>query len=150
MSRGRHRQEGYTLVELILSLALMSIVFVAVFAGLASFFSITGSQRSNADLDAVLRRYVEQISAPETPYATCGGSYSSVGLPPPSGSSSYAFASGPTVTYWKGDNPATFDPSCAAYNTNGVQQITATISHTVGNKQQQATVRFTKRNAPTP
>jgi prepilin-type N-terminal cleavage/methylation domain-containing protein len=147
MQMSRRHQDGFTLVELILAIAIMGIVFVAVFSGLATFFKVSASQRSNADMDVVVRQYVEQVSSTQTAYAGCSpGAYGSVTLPPASGSSSYSFASGPTVTYWEGDNAATFNPSCATYNANGVQLITVTIQHTLGNKTQQSTVRFTKRN----
>jgi type II secretory pathway pseudopilin PulG len=146
MTPTRHAEEGFTLVELILSLALMATVFVAVFAGLASFFSITASQRSNANLDAVVRQYVEQMTSPGN-YVDCAtaASYSSVTLPPASGSSSYAFSTPTTIGYWNGDNPATFSSTCAT--DKGVQQVNASITHTLGSKSQTVNVRFTMRKA---
>src|SRR3954469_13856829 len=142
MEMSRRKQEGFTLVELVLAIAIMGIVFVAVFTGIATFFQVSASQRSNADVDAVMRQYVEQVSSTQTAYAACPAAYTSVTLPPPSGSSSYSLST--TIQYWTGDKAATFDSSCSTYNTNGVQQITATITHTLGTKSQQATVKFTK------
>src|SRR3954447_6509543 len=112
MEMSRRKQEGFTLVELVLAIAIMGIVFVAVFTGIATFFQVSASQRSNADVDAVVRQYVERVSSTQTAYATaCPASYTSVTLPPPSGSSSYSLST--TIQYWTGDKASTFDSSCS-------------------------------------
>jgi prepilin-type N-terminal cleavage/methylation domain-containing protein len=132
-----HAQSGLSLVELLVAVALIGIAFVALVGGLGTFFAISTSQRATADIDAVVRMYVEHVTAPQTPYAPCGSSYT-MSLP-----AGYSFSAGPTVSYWAGDNPSTFTSSCATHNANGVQKVTATIRRA---PTRDVTVVITKRN----
>jgi len=102
----RSHEQGFTLVELLLAIAIMGIVFVAVFTGFATFFRVSVAQRANADMDAYLRQYVEKVSSPQTPYVPCATSYTlPVAVPGFS-------VSAATVAYWDAGTyqPATFSP----------------------------------------
>jgi prepilin-type N-terminal cleavage/methylation domain-containing protein len=111
-------QGGYTLVEILVAVAIMGIAVVGIMMSLATILNVSTVGRSLANVDQVTRKYSENATA--ATYTACASSYSSVTLP-----SGYSFSSGPTITYWKGDNPATFAASCSS--DQGVQRIAATI-----------------------
>ena len=111
---------GFTLVELLVTLTIMSTAMIAIFTGLTTLYKASAVQRSNANLDAVSRTYVERLGS--APYVACAATYPAVSLP-----SGFSFASGPTITYWQGDNPATFASSCSAGSDRGAQQVAATV-----------------------
>ena len=75
--------------------------------------------RSTANLDTVARAYTRKASLPR-PMSNSASSF-------PSATCRRATPSrrGPTVTYWNGDDPATFEWTCAT--DKGVQRISATV-----------------------
>ena len=117
----RREPAGFTLVETLVSVTLLGIAVVGIMYALSTFLAVSGVARSTANLDAAARKYTEGVEAAS--YVNCASSYSSVTLP-----SGYTFSSGPTITYWNGDAPATYSASCGT--DNGVQRIAATVQET--------------------
>jgi prepilin-type N-terminal cleavage/methylation domain-containing protein len=111
-------ENGFTLVEILVAVAIMGIAVVGILMALATMLNVSTVGRSLANVDQVTRKYSESITAAS--YASCASSYSSVTLP-----SGYSFSSGPTITYWNGDNPPTFASSCSS--DKGVQRIAASL-----------------------
>lgn len=128
-------ERGLTLVELTVTLAIMGIAVVGLFAALQTFVTASANERAAANLDGVLHTYSEALVA--APYVNCAASYPTVTLP-----AGYAFTSGPSVRYWNGDNPATFGSSCST--DNGAQQITATVQDGATGATQQVVVAKTE------
>jgi prepilin-type N-terminal cleavage/methylation domain-containing protein len=123
LSRTRARahrgvESGFTLVETLIAVSLLAISVIGIMYSLTTFISVSGVARSSANLDAVVRTYTEGVVA--APYVNCASSYSSVTLP-----SGYSFSSGPTLSYWNGDDPATFSSTCST--DKGAQRIAATV-----------------------
>lgn len=118
MIRRVERDEGITLLELLITMVLMSIAFAAVLGGMGIFLKAANSQRTTASLDAHIRTYAEALLA--APYVDCATSatYSNVTAPP-------GLASTVVVTYWDGNVPAAFGPTCSS--DRGVQQLTITL-----------------------
>jgi prepilin-type N-terminal cleavage/methylation domain-containing protein len=130
------KDQGFTLVELLVTITIMATAMVAVFTGLTVLYRATSVERSNANLDQVVRTYSEGLAS--AAYAACSTSYSTVALP-----AGYSTTAGPTITYWKGDNPATFGSTCTAGSDPGIQQFSATIQEDRTGQRQQLLV--TKR-----
>lgn len=132
LRRSGASQSGSTLVELLVTITIMGLASIAVFAGLATFYKTTVVQRSTADLDQVVRAYAERLDS--APYAACAVAYSAVTLP-----DGYTFSTGPTVTYWNGDHaPATFATPCST--DRGLQQVTATVQKIATGQRQTITI----------
>jgi prepilin-type N-terminal cleavage/methylation domain-containing protein len=149
-------ETGFTLIEVLLAIALMGIIVVGMFAGMATFFRVSALHRSTAAMDAAVLQYTEQMSA--TPYTTCAqnplGAYFAAVTPPPGfsytsttvGSSvtsttsttvagatttTVAGATTTTSSTIPGGNfaaPVQFDTTCA--NETGLQRVSVTILQT--------------------
>lgn len=123
--RPRHDEAGFTLVEVLVALAIMSLAFVAIVGGLGVFFRATSTQRATADLDQRLRTYAESL-----PYSdACPADYSAAA---PSG---YSVAVG--VEYLvAGSNPADFTGSCPS----DVHRLTVTMTRTADGRADALTI----------
>ena len=65
-------ERGETLVELMVTIAIMGIAFVAILTGVAIAISASGSHRQEATAEGVVRSFAERISDPkDTPYVDC-------------------------------------------------------------------------------
>lgn len=113
-------RDGFTLVELLVTITIMATAMIAIFVGLTVLSRATSVERSSANIDQVVRTYSEALAS--APYAACSTSYSTVTLP-----TGYSTVTAPTITYWNGDSPATFGSSCIAGSDPGVQQFSTTI-----------------------
>jgi prepilin-type N-terminal cleavage/methylation domain-containing protein len=148
-----HSEDGFSLAELLVTIVLVSVTFVAILTGLMTTIRVSASHRTQATTDAVVRsaaEWVKDIS--HNPYrATCNGTamYSLNGLAMPTGYS----ATITTVEYW---NPVpapaatgTFNVSshmqsvCPSGGDAGLQRIT--IVATASNGQATETVQIMKR-----
>lgn len=109
---------GLTLVELLVTVTLMSIGFVGIFSAMATFYRSENTQRAVADIDDSIRSVGEQILA--VPYQSCATSYA---VPTPAG-----FTSSVSVRFWDGSMPAGFDTTCGT--DLGVQLVTVRLTRT--------------------
>jgi hypothetical protein len=122
---------GFALVDVLVSLTLIGLAGTGILAAVQTFMQASSTQRSLANLDQVVRSYGEGVVA--AAYATCASSYPSVSLP-----AGYSFASGPVLSFWNGDSPATFSSTCTA--DKGVQRIAATVRENASGTTQQLVV----------
>ena len=126
-----HREDGFSLAELLVTIVLVSVTFVAILTGLITTIRVSASHRSQATTDSVVRsaaEWVKDIS--HNPYrTTCNGAqmYSLSGLAMPTGYT----AKINTVEYWNGATPAAtgtynpaFQPACPGGVDKGLQRIT--------------------------
>jgi prepilin-type N-terminal cleavage/methylation domain-containing protein len=114
----RRDESGFTLVEVLVALAIMSVAFVAIIAGLAVFFRGVRTQRGTADFDAAARSHAEQLLA--QPYADC--------LTVSPTTLAGGFSATVDVRYWDGIDDATVDFVATCTTDHGVQQLTVTLS----------------------
>ncbi|HEY2296177.1 MAG TPA: prepilin-type N-terminal cleavage/methylation domain-containing protein [Jatrophihabitans sp.] len=125
MFRHRHDDRGETLLELVVTIAILGVCVVGIGAGIALSVKISSIHRDQATADAFLHNYAESI---QTSYTTCASSttYSS-GLPTPNG-----FAS-PTssVKFWNGAAFTNLSP-CTSASDPGLQQVTLNLNSTDG------------------
>jgi len=147
-----HSEDGFSLAELLVTIVLVSVTFVAILSGLITTIRVSTSHRTQATTDAVVRSAAEWVKdIQQNPYrATCNGPamYSLNGLAMPTGYS----ATITRVEYWDGAAPAptgTYNlsshigASCPAGGDKGLQRIT--IVATAPNGQASETVQIMKR-----
>ncbi len=122
---------GFTLVEVALTVMIMSLAFVTILEGQAVFMHSTTVRRSSALLDAGVRNYAAAIDA--EPYSDCAASYA---VAAPAGTT-------PTVVvdYWQGDlAPATFASTCPGGVDRGAQRIQISLRDTATGQTDQLTI----------
>jgi prepilin-type N-terminal cleavage/methylation domain-containing protein len=145
-------EDGFSLPELLITIVLVSVTFVAILTGLMTTIRVSAVHRTEATTDAVARSAAEWVKdSGRNPYrATCNGPsmYSLDGLAIPAGYS----AAITQVQYWDGTAPAdtgTYNlPShivnaCPGGSDKGLQRIT--IVATSSNGQATETVQVMKR-----
>lgn len=128
------RDAGFTLVEMLLAVAILGIGVLTVVSGMATSIKVSDMGRRNAEAQGLIRAYAEAVAADA--YAGCATSYPAGGFTSPSGWSTTM-----TVTYWKASTN-TFDPTCGT--DSGLQRVTLTVTSDDGRAE--ATVRLGKRS----
>jgi type II secretory pathway pseudopilin PulG len=131
MTPGTARRDdtGATLVELLVTIAILAITGVA-FTG--AFFTMTVTSayhRDTAGGDVVLRSYADAVTADT--YLECGAAYPATSFTPVGG-----FTATNSVTFWKSDNTfyaagATGSP-CPATTDNGLQRVLVQVASVDG------------------
>ena len=132
--RERYGQNGDTLIEILMTLIVLSIAVVAIIIAFSTSISASADHRYLAVNDVVLRQASEaafyQIQQQPTPlYKSCAqaSDYSAITYGVPSG---YTVAMNP-VQYWDTNaSPATFDGSCAV---DSPQLISLKVTNTAKN-----------------
>jgi prepilin-type N-terminal cleavage/methylation domain-containing protein len=149
-----HLDDGLSLIELMISVAILGIAFVAVLGGMTSSIFASDVHRKQSDVTTILRSYAESIKA--AAYSECATTYS----PSFSGltGTTYTAADGirftipaTTVLHWNGNTGTpTFVAagsigSCASSpaSDNGLQQVTITVSSVDARASQ--TIKIAKR-----
>jgi prepilin-type N-terminal cleavage/methylation domain-containing protein len=127
----RDAQAGFTLVELLVTVTIMSIAFVVILGAIGVFMRSSSVEHSAADLDRATRTYAERLRA--ATYVSCAGisSYPGVAAPP-------GFTAAITsVKYWNGSATGTNFGSGPCPADNGAQQLTVRITRTADGQQDQ-------------
>ncbi len=143
----RPRERGETLVELLLTIAILGLAIVALVAGLATGIAASGSHRRHANANAIARSVAEILKNPDPNsgtnpdvYQNCAGNAS---YPLPS-FAPYQVAL--AVKYWSGSGSSfsdgSFSSACQGSDL-GLQQITITV--TANGQGERETVTILKR-----
>jgi prepilin-type N-terminal cleavage/methylation domain-containing protein len=141
-------QQGETLIELLITVTIMGVLFVAVMAGTATSISMSDFHRQDGTAEGVIRSYAERVSDPtDVPYVDCGSvttaTYATpIGFTLPNADWT---ASVTSVTFWQGAtlNPA-FSSACPSPD-KGLQQITLQVQSKAGKSQARESVVIVKR-----
>jgi prepilin-type N-terminal cleavage/methylation domain-containing protein len=128
-------ETGFTLVELLVTVTIMAISFIAIMSALLVFLRGTVTHRATAELDQAMRTYVEQLA--DQPYVNCAPTYS---LAAPSG-----FTKSISVAYWNGNSSGTTFTAGPCTSDKGVQKLTVTLTRTANG--QTDTLVVVKRSA---
>jgi prepilin-type N-terminal cleavage/methylation domain-containing protein len=141
---------GFSLVEIMITVAIVGITFTAILGGLMSSITVSALQRKEATADAIARSAAETVKdSQQNPYTNCAGpgAYTLTGVSVPSGFSVKITG----VQYWNWDGHAVpasyavgFNGNCSP--DNGMQQIT--IAATSSDGQATETVQVIKRSVP--
>jgi prepilin-type N-terminal cleavage/methylation domain-containing protein len=126
-------QAGFTLVELMVTVLIMSIAFVTILEGEAVFMHSTTIRHATASLDAATRSYATALN--NASYVDCAASYASA---PAAGTTAAV-----TIDYWNGDtSPASFGnrAACLANGEAGAQRLRLTLTDTATSQTDQLTI----------
>ena len=126
-------QAGFTLVEVMVTVLIMSIAFVTILEGEAVFFHSTTVRHAGAVLDTASRNYATALS--NIPYVDCASTYAPAADPGTTAALS--------IDYWNGDlAPATFTDhaTCVANGEQGAQRIQITMTDTNTSQSDQLTI----------
>lgn len=141
---------GFTLVEVLITVALMSIAFVAILGALGTMIAAGSTHRALSTGEVAVRDLAEAVKSESLiPYVDCGSgplaSYSS-GIsnpatydPPPGFSATVV-----SVTYWQGDAAGTFSATCPSPD-NGAQLVRLRVEGSAGTRPADQEVEVVKR-----
>jgi prepilin-type N-terminal cleavage/methylation domain-containing protein len=143
-ARERIRGEaGFSLPEIILTIAIVGIAFAAILGGMATSIVVSDVHRKQATADALARSAAEAVKDQAVAYVSCAGpnAYADALPAAPSGYSVSITA----VAYWDGtsSNPMTFSGTCPSPD-RGAQRITVVARSTDGRASE--TLEFVKRS----
>jgi prepilin-type N-terminal cleavage/methylation domain-containing protein len=113
--------DGVTLIELVISIAILGIAFVAILGGMFTLQTSSTYHTRQADGANDIRQYAEVVSA--LPYQTCPASYVAAGFTAPVG-----WNAALTTTYWNG---AAFAAGCPVTDL-GLDVVHLTLTSTDG------------------
>jgi prepilin-type N-terminal cleavage/methylation domain-containing protein len=123
-------EAGVTLIEVMVTIAIMGIAFTALLASLLGIFKFGDQHRQLAVAETLVRRYGDSVD--NAAYVNCAtaASYAAALTPaPPSGYSVQITA----IEYWNGDANVTFHSSqatCTSSGDKGSQRVTVRVSQT--------------------
>lgn len=130
--------DGLSLVELMVAVAILGIAFVAIVGGMSTAVYVSDVHRKQATAGTVLREYAEVVEA--AAYQPCtGASQPSYGFPAPAGYTAEVVAG--SVEVWDGNTPAGF-VSCSSTDP-GLQRMRLTVTSDDGRASE--TVQLVKR-----
>jgi prepilin-type N-terminal cleavage/methylation domain-containing protein len=120
--------QGFTLIEVLVTVALLSIAFVAILGALTTLVVTTAEHRNVTRVEAIARNAAEYVKSTSVAYDPCTSThvpaYNLSGVPHPA---SYS-VSVTQVGIWDGNfNPAGYAPTCPPTD-SGVQRLTLTVS----------------------
>ena len=130
---GRGPRGGFTLVEVMVTVTIMSLAFVTILEGQAVFFHSTTVRRATASLDTGVRSYSTALT--NVAYVNCAASYATAA---PAGTTATV-----TIDYWNGDAaPASFTdrPTCLANGDQGAQRVQILLTDTATSQTDQLTM----------
>jgi prepilin-type N-terminal cleavage/methylation domain-containing protein len=143
-------EDGFSLPEILLTIAIVGIAFAAILGGMATSIVVSDVHRKQATTDALARSAAEAVKDHAVAYVDCAGpnAYASALPQAPAG---YAveiqqvrYWNGPTATAGAPYTPA-FQASCPSPD-RGMQLITIVASS--GDGRATETVEFIKRRVP--
>ena len=94
-------QDGFSLVEILVTIAIVGVAFAAILTGLATAIRVSDAHRKQSTTDGLVRNAAEVVKdSVRNPYQNCATTYSTSSLSVPTG---YQIAV--SVQYWSGASP---------------------------------------------
>lgn len=134
---GATAQDGFTLVELLIAVAILGLGVLTVLGGMMTSITVSDLGRRSAEGQSALRAYAEAVA--NDTYADCATTYPASGFTVPSG-----YAATLAVSYWD-PSTTTFSTTCPATDA-GLQRLRLTVTAADGRGSE--TVRIAKRRRP--
>lgn len=140
----RDGERGESLVELLISVAILGIAVVAIVAGMATAITASDTNRKQGIVEAQLRNFAEAVTAAD--YVDCADA-STYAVPAGFALQSGFSSSVTSVRYWDfdGENAPTLTSTCPGTPDDGVQMIRVQISS--GDDRAQKSLSFAKRRS---
>ncbi len=126
-------QDGFTLVEVMMTVMIMSIAFVTILEGEAVFFHTTTIRHTTASLDTAARNYAAALD--NAPYVDCAAAYAAT--------ADAGTTAAVAIDYWTGTaTPAAFTDraTCLAHGEQGAQRLKITMTDTSSTQSDQLTI----------
>ena len=117
-------EEGETLIELLIAVAIMGIAVVAIVGGIATTILMSDIHRKQATAGAYLRDYAETLQGSYTSCTSGAPDYAALLAEPVGGQFTAPTA---TVTYWDTVSRSFSGSSCPPTDP-GLQQVTLTLA----------------------
>jgi prepilin-type N-terminal cleavage/methylation domain-containing protein len=111
------RESGFTLVEVLLTVAILGIGLTVVVGGMMTSIKVSAEGSRSAQGQVAIRAFAEAVAG--AAYASCATTYAATGFTPPPGWT----ASPPSVAYWTGSG---FTASCGT--DRGLQRVTVRLT----------------------
>lgn len=145
----RSPDDGFSLVEILLTIAIVGIAFAAILGGMVTSIVVSDLHRKQAIADALARSAAEAVKDHAVAYVDCAGPAAyrdALPSPPPSYAVSIV-----DVRYWDGAAPTMGTPYSPAFRSScssdhGMQLITVRASSADGDAVE--TVELIKRRVP--
>lgn len=132
---------GFTLVELLLAVAILGLGVLTVVGGMMTSIVVSDLGRRSADGQGALRAYAEAVA--NDTYSDCATTYAAAGFSAPAG-----FSTSLTVAYWV-PSSTSFSATCPATD-SGLQRIRLTVTATDGRGSESVLVAKRRRPAGEP
>lgn len=132
-------ERGETLVETLLSVAMLGLLATAIIAALFTTTSVSDLDAKQSAGEPALRSYAEAWRRATYESCTAGSSANPYGTTTPPGFTAPAgfTASITAIKFWDGtsSNPVVFNATCPAAGDQGLQEITLEVDHPRGTPQ---------------
>ncbi|MDQ1725571.1 MAG: hypothetical protein QOG52_2599 [Frankiaceae bacterium] len=121
-----HGDGGMTLIELIMSIAIMGVAFTVIVTGMLTYVSSATTHRTQANVALYARQYAESIA--DASYVSCAASYGALPYTPPAG-----FTASNAVMIWD-EYASAFSvaPGSCSGADDRLQRVRATVTATGG------------------
>ena len=127
LSRSLGNQEGTTLIEVLITVAILGIAFVSIMGGMGTAIISSALHRHQATGQAGIRSFVEAIK--KDTYVECATAYPGTSYTPPTAANQgTSFITSTSVDFLV-TGTSTFTTTCPP--DSGVQRVTATVTSTV-------------------
>lgn len=147
--RGARADEGFTLIEMIITVAILGIAIVGLISGLFAIVVARHTDRLVTRSGAYLLTYAEAVKAADYEPCTTSGAYTAVTI----SAADYAL-NVLAVECWNGDEPATFaGGGSAGASDRGAQRVSLSVvgpSSAPASRQVTETVMVYKRSEEAP
>jgi hypothetical protein len=125
----------------LVTVAILGIAVITIVAAMGTALRASDIHRKQARVETLLRNYAEAVTDPAVAYVDCAGPGAYASPPGFSAPGGYS-VSITAVSYWNGDNPATFGGACSSPDT-GIQRLTISAQSSDGRGSK--TLGFVKR-----
>jgi prepilin-type N-terminal cleavage/methylation domain-containing protein len=128
----QRQDDGFTLIEIVITVALVSIAFVAILTAVAGMIAAGAENQHASTAEVVARNAGEFIKS--RPYVACAADPKTAyeGAIAASGTFPTSYAITVSVAAWDGNSPATFTNPCPGGSESGIEMVTVTATSTGG------------------
>lgn len=138
-------ESGETLVELLMTIAIVSIAFVGILAAVAIAILSSHTHRQESTAEGVIRSFAESVDgAGYVPCPTVDSATYSSGFTAPSG---WPAAQVTGISYWQGDDAMTFG-GCPGSGDKGLQRVSLRVQSPAGDDKQDTETLIVLKRQP--